>query len=172
MAVRHTPQALAATTRLGREALIRGPDHVCDRASCNRLQEAQAKRDGQDRQPCRGGRIRRLTQIAHSPERPNCRSASCAATASGAGGDAAIVAAPFSAFNAAYCTGRASACTSGRHDTRQPYGTGRKRLSCSLCAGKPCLGEIRPPCAVWTSVHSASLRFPWCRDEETIFFPA
>ena len=111
-----------------------------------------------------------LTQIAHSPERPDCRSASCTATASGAGGDAAIVAAPFSAFNAAYCTGRASACTSGRHDTRQPPGTGRQRLSCSLCAGKTCLGEIRPPCAVWTSVHSASLRFPWFTEKEQPFF--
>ena len=56
-----------------------------------------------------------LTQIAHSPERPDCRSASCTATASGAGGDAAIVAAPFSAFNAAYCTGRASPRTNGHH---------------------------------------------------------
>ena len=113
-----------------------------------------------------------LTQIAHSPERPDCRSASCTATASGAGGDAAIVAAPFSAFNAAYCTGRASPRTNGHHDTRLPPGTGRLRLSCSLCAGKAGPGEIRPPCAVWTSVHSASLRFPWFPEKEPHFFAA
>ena len=83
---------------------------------------------------------------------PDCRSASGAVTASGAGGDAAVIAAPFSAFNAAYSTAE-------RHHAQMATWHRTPTTFSQPMRWQGCPGAIWPPCAVWTSVHSAGLSF-------------